>query len=421
MVVMRFPGWAICGVVLAGLPVGEAFAQIGRPSDVARGVTVTSRPRSDYDPLGVRLGGFRLDGAVDVAPGWDSNLFGRKNNIVSDGFVDERAAFKLESDWTTHAVGASANTDLRQYFSQTRQNYSDWDVGGFGRYDFSAFTNVGAQYRHYRSHLDVYNFDVQRAGISQPVAYDSDEVQVTGATRFNRIGLQAIGVYRTFQFEDSVIGGTPQTVSTNNFNTAIGALGSSYSLGEGRAITAVVRLQDISYTESLSRPRDSFTWEALGGFQYDFDGVWQGRIAFGWRQREYRAANIRTLQGPAVEGQLTWAPTQLTTVGFTISRTIEESIRQDAVSYQRTQAGVTVDHEYLRNIILGANLRADRREYDKPTQTATDAVLLLSARYMLNRNMQLIGSYTYARRLEASSGIDEYSRNLVQLRLRFAL
>ena len=91
------------------------------------------------------------------------------------------------------------------------------------------------------------------------------------------------------------------------------------------------------------------------------------------------------------------------------------------MSYQRTQAGVTVDHEYLRNVILGSELRADRREYESPSQKATDALLTVSARYLLNRNMQLIGTYTHVRRIETSAGLDEYSRNLVQLRLRFAL
>ena len=421
MVAKTFPGWVFGGLLLALGWSPEGAAQVNPTADVSRGVTVTARPRPDYDPLGVRLGGFRLDGAVSVAPGWDSNLFGRKSNVVSDGFIDEQLNLNLRSDWTTHAVGASVNADARQYFGHSRLNYEDWDIGGFGRYDFSVDTNLEAQYRHYRSHLDVYNFDVQTAGLVQPVPYDSDEVSVTGNTRFNRLGLSAVGLYRSLQFEDATIAGVPNRLSQQSFNTLLGGLTTSYNLAPGRFVTGTVRLTDISYTDAISRGRDSFTWEALGGFQYDFDGVWQARIAVGWRQREYQAANLKTLQGPAVEGQLTWAPTQLTTVRFLISRTIEESIRRDAVSYQRTQAGLVVDHEYLRNVILTADLRADRREYDSPSQTATDARLTLQARYLLNRNMQLIGSYGHTRRLEASAGLTEYHRNLFQLRLRFAL
>ncbi|MBL6455935.1 outer membrane beta-barrel protein [Belnapia sp. T6] len=406
---------------MAGLPYGEALAQLGNVPDVARGVTVTSRQRSDYNPLGVRLGGFRLDGSVEAGGGWDSNIFGRKNSIKSDAYVDEAARINLESDWTRHAVGASVNMDARQYFKQSSQDWQDFDVGGFGRYDFSSSTNLQAQYRHYRDHLDVYSADVQSAGISQPVPYNSDEFVVAGTTRLNRLGLIAQGVYRTFDFEN--VPGLNTQVSRNSFNTTVGAIGASYSLAPGRNITTIVRVQDISYTanDPSVRARDSFTWEALTGFDYDFDGLWQGRIAVGWRQREYRGPNIRTLQGPAFEGSLSYVPTQLTTLRLLVSRTIEESIRQDAVSYQRTQLGLSVDHEYLRNVILHGEVKGDRREYERPSQRSTDALLILSARYLLNRNMQVIGSYAYTRRLESTGGFTEYDRNLLQVRLRFDL
>jgi len=413
------------GAALGAAP--EAAAQtmlspeMQRRADIERGVTVLTRPRPDYDPLGVRLGGFRLDGSVEAGPGFDSNLFGSKSNRVSDGFMDEAAAIGLRSDWTTHAVGVDANMTSRQYFNNPRQDFQDWSVGGFGRYDFSIDTNVEGRYRHSRQHLDVFNFDVQTSGIGQPVPYDSDEVTVTGTTRLNRVGLLATGIYRTYQFQDVTINGVRSPTSLNDFNTAIGAFGANYMLTPGRSITAVVQLQDIAYTNSISRNRDSFTWAALLGFEYDFDGVWQGRIQIGWRHRDYNGPGIKPLEGLAVEGQLTWLPTQLTTVRFTVSRTIEESIRRDAVSFLRTQGGVAVDHEFRRNLILGADLRADRREYQSPNQTATDALLTLSARYLLNRNMQLIGSYGYSRRIETSAGFQEYDRNLVQIRLRIAI
>lgn len=419
---LRIPGCAAVAALaamLVGGPSGAA-AQTLAPRDVARGVTVESRARPDYDPLGVRLGGFRLDGQVEAGAGYDSNLFGRRNNVVGDGYASEAGNVALASDWTRHAVGVSANMQSRQYFSQRNQDWNDYNIGGFGRYDFSADTRVDFAYRHYQEHYDVYNFDVQAAGIGRPVPYNSDEVQTTGSTRFNRIGLLATGLYRTYRFDNIAIGTTRTPVSLNDFNTAIGAFGATYALAEGRNVTAIVRLQDISYTNQVSQGRNSFTWEGLLGFQYDFDGVWQGRIAVGWRRRDYEG-RIKTLEGAALEGQLTYIPTQLTTVTFRVARTIEESIRRDAVSYIKTTGGVRVDHEFLRNVILGGELRADRREYNSPNETATDGVFQFDARYLFNRNVALIGTYSHARRLEHTGGFQEYDRDLVQLRLRVAL
>lgn len=412
---------ALLGMAPLALGPGEAGAQSIDPRETARGVTVTTRPRPDFDPLGVRLGSFRLDAAMEGGLGFDSNVFGVKSGVKSSGFASEAGTFSLNSDWTQHALGTSGMVSARQYFTQSILDWTDFNIGGFGRYDFSAYTNLEAQYRHYREHLDVYNFDVQTAGITKPVPYNSDEFQVTGSTRFNRLGLLATGIYRTFDFQDANLGGTNVPVSQQSFNTAIGAVAASYAVAEGRFINAIMRFQDITYTNSVSSGRDSFTYEALVGFQYDFDGVWQGRGAIGWRHRDYRSPTIKPLEGLAVEGSLIWVPTQLTNVTFTVARTIEESIRQNAVSYTRTRGGVRVDHELLRNVILTGDVRVENRDYPSPKQTATDVVFTAGARWLINRNLSLNGSYSYARRVEATGGATEYDRNVFEIRLRVAL
>ena len=413
-------GWSAVAVLVGAMPLG-AQAQGVAPQDIARGVTVQNRPRPDFDPLGIRLGSFRLDGAVEAGGGYDSNVYGRPRNVKSSAYATEAGVLSINSDWTEHAMGASASTQSRQFLTRSALDWTDYNVGGFGRYDLSADTKVELRYRHYREHLDVYNFDVQTAGIVQPVPYDSDEVAVTGTTRFNRFGLLATGVYRTYRFEDVFIGGVRNKVSQQSFNSAIGAVGGSYAIADGRYVTAVMRFQDISYTNSISSGRDSFTYEALIGFQYDFDGVWQGRAAVGWRHRDYRSPNIKPLEGLAAEGSLTWQPTRLTTVTASVSRTIEESIRANAVSYTRTQGGMRVDHELLRNVIIMGDVRLDNRTYQAPSQSATDLVFTVGPRWLINRNLSLSASYSYARRIQASGGIQEYDRNVLELRLRVAI
>ncbi len=424
---MRIKSCLAAALLAGGLPATAAYGQRASSGDVQRGVTVENRSRPDFDPLGVRLGAFRIDGFVEAGLGYDSNVFGRKRNIKDDIYASETANVSLGSEWSRHAVGASATIDSRQFIRQSDLSWTDWNIGGFGRYDIDSRTNVEARYRHYREHLDVFNVDVQRAGIFRPVPFDSDEVQISGTTRFNRFGLTGIGLYRTFAFEDTDFNGVRNRNSLNNFDTVIGAVAASYAFAPGRFVNTTVRLQDISYDASTSRGRDSFTWVALAGFEYDFDGVWAGRIAIGYQQRNYEDPRTKTLEGPAAEGRLSWSPSQLTTVTLNVARSIEESIRQSAgggdpaVGYLRTTAGVRVDHEFLRNIILGAELRADRREYDQPREKATDAALQLNGRWLINRSVAVTGTYTYNRRLEATGPVEVFDRNLFQVRLRIAL
>ncbi len=413
---------AVLGVFLAAAGGGDpALGQTFREAATARGTTVNTRPRPEYDPLGVRLGAFRLDASAELGLGYDDNVFGTDRNRQGDGFFDDQFNAALASDWTTHAVGISGSLSERRYFSQSDLDWHDWTINAFGRLDIDRDSSVEASYSHQRLHLDVSSVDLQQAGVSRPAPYDLDLFQVTGNTRFNRLALVGLFNYGFYRFENIDVGGQPQPLSLNDYQTWIAAAGAAYAFAPGRSGTLVARFQDIRYDNAASRGRDSFTWEVLVGFQYDFDGVWQARGGIGYRQRNYSSPAIKNLEGVALEGQLTWAASQITTVTLGIRRTIEESISPGQVGYTRTLFQANLDHEIRRNVILGAELGADRREYDNSSLRATDGYTILSARWLLNRTMTLSASYQFVTRLEASGGADEYYRNLVQLRLRFAL
>jgi hypothetical protein len=417
----------VLGVALVALP-GLAEAQALPRGEAARGTTVANRAREDFDPIGVRLGAFRLNAAAELGVGYDDNLFGTRNNRRSDGYGTWVGETELRSDWSQHAVGATARVEQRRYLEQTAQDWTDYAVGLFGRYDVTPDSNVELRYNRVQEHLDTYSIDVQRAGISRPVPYYYNEVQAQGTTRFNRLGVTAIGNWRGYRFDDVDFGGVvppgqpnPGSLSRFDFNSTIGALGLAYEFAPGRYANLIGRFQDIAYENAAVSSRDSKTWEGLAGLTYDFDGIWQARIAVGYRQRDYEGQGIKSLSGPAFEGEVTYQPTLLTTLRLAGKRTIEESIRNNAVSFTRTQASFGVDHEYLRNVILGAELQLDRREYEQPSEQATDGVAILSARYLINRNFSVVGSYQHARRLNSSAGVQEFDRNLIQIRLRVAL
>jgi hypothetical protein len=400
-----------------------AFAQAVPRGEAARGSTVANRPRADFDPLGIRLDGWRLDAAVEAGGGYDTNLLGTKNNKLSDGYASLLGEASLNSDWSRHAIGVNGRIQSRNYFQETALDWLDYAVGGFGRYDVNADTNLELRLNRVQEHLETSNVDVQSAGLTEPVPYYYNEAQLSGTTRFNRLGVTVLGNFRSYKFENVESGTTPGSgqVDQLDFNSAIGAVGLAYFFAPGRSIDVIGRYQDISYENSINSGRDSKTWEILGGFTYDFDGVWAARIAVGYRQRDYRAPGLQNLSGPAFEATLTWQPTLLTTVGFSARRTIEESIRNNAVSYTRTLAQVNVDHEYLRNVILGAELGMDRKDYEQPDQYAVDGYAGVSARWLINRNLALVGSYQYVRRINGSAGFDDYDRNIFLLRLRAAL
>jgi hypothetical protein len=258
---IRIRSCLAAALLAGGGPVTAAYGQRALPQDVQRGVTVESRPRPDFDPLACGWAPSGSTASWTPASATTANVFGRRRNVESDGYATETANVSVGSEWSRHAVGASATIDSRQYFNQTGLNWTDWNLGGFGRTTLTPEPTSRRATATTAKHLDVFNYDVQRAGIAQavpntdvrsagifqPVPYDSDEVQVTGTTRFNRLGLTGIGLYRTFRFEDTDLNGVRNRNSLNNFDTAIGAVAASYASCPAASSTAAVRLQDISY------------------------------------------------------------------------------------------------------------------------------------------------------------------------------
>lgn len=417
----------VSGLVVLAAPTLAAAQAVPR-GEAARGVTVQDRARADYDPLGVRLGAFRLAAAATAGLGWDSNILGTTTNKISDGFGTLGADASLFSDWTTHQIGVTGRIEQRSYVNESAQDWTDYAIAAVGRYDFTPDTSLEGRLSRSQEHLEASSLDVQEAGISRPVPYAVTDAGAVLTSRFNRIGVLALANWRSYRFDDVDAGpppspgaAAPGDVSVNDFDSAVAALGLNYEIGPGRYVNLIGRYQDVTYRDSSQSGRDSQTWEALLGFTYDFDGVWAFRIAAGYRERTYSDPQIKTLSAPAIEGVVFWQPTQLTTVTFNLRQSIEESIRANAVSYTRTLGQVRVDHEYLRNVILSAEVAADRRVYEQPSEQATDGILILSARWLINRNFALVASYQYVKRFEATGGFEEYDRNLFQLRLRAAL
>jgi hypothetical protein len=389
---------------------------------------VAERAREDFDPLGVRLGAFRLDAAAELGLGYDDNVFGTRNNREGDAFTDLGAEAGVRSDWSTHALGLTGRVQQRRYLDNGSLDWTDYALGAFGRYDVTPDTNVQLILNRVQEHLDVSNVDLQQGDVRRPVPYTYNEAQLQGQTRFNRLGVLVLGNWRGYSYDDVDLGQAPAPgaprpgdYSRFDFDSAQVALGLAYELAPGRNVTLITRYQDITYDNSAERARDSQTWEALAGFTYDFDGIWAFRGALGFRERDYEGPQLPNLSGPAFEAEVTYQPTLLTTFSAGFRRTIEESIRNDAVAYTLTRGQVRVDHEYLRNVILSAELGADRREYEQPDEKALDAYGLLQARWLINRTVSLVGSYQHTRRLDATGGIEEYDRNLVLMRLRIAL
>jgi hypothetical protein len=421
---VRVPGsaGAIAAAALLAVWSPPAEAQTSLPEVVVRTPTVLGRLRPGYEPQGVRLGGFRLDGAAEAGAGYSDNLAPTAPERLTGIFLQESLQLALASNWTRNAVAMTLSQATRRHPDEGGLDWTDYQVGLAGRYDIGRASSVSIGYSHIRSHLEVTDFDVQQSTLVRPLPFDSDVLYASGIAAFNRITLGGSAEYRTVRYEGDD-GSLPFRAAGDgrDYDRATGEVSAAYSFLPGRDVMIIARLTDISYRDTGQESRDSLTWEALAGLRYDLTGLWGFRFAVGYRHRDYESPTLRSRSSPAFEGQVLYLPSQLTTVTLTAQRSIEESTRATNVSYTRTLVRLNVDHELLRNVIVSAELRGEHRNYDRPSESVTDAIGVLSAQIFLNRRVSLLASYQRYERLQASAGIQEFDQNLFQLRLRFTL
>lgn len=414
------PGFVLAALAVALAPAGMAAAQGAEGAAPRRGETVMERSRPEVDPLGVRLGAFRLDAAALVGAGYDDNLFGTNRARRGDAFLETALRAGIASDWSTHALSLRAGVTDRRYAAEDNLDWTDWDVAAAGRLDIATDVALDAGYAHRRQHLEARSVDVQQAGIVESVPYDVDAFALGGNWRLNRVALGLSGTYELYRYQDvdSASGGR---VSANDYDTLTLRADAGYEFVPGRSVTLGLRWQDVAYADVAARDRNSGTWSVLAGFRYDFDGIWRARIAVGYARREYDGPGFKPLEIPAFEADVTWNATQITTLTLTASRTIRESIRTGSAGYVSTLGQVRVDHELYRNVVVSAVAGLAGQEYQDPDQRAVDAVLGASALWLVNRMFALTLDYRYVNRVSRSGGLESYDENTAFLRLRVGL
>jgi hypothetical protein len=170
---------------------------------------------------------------------------------------------------------------------------------------------------------------------------------------------------------------------------------------------------------------------ALGGIDYQASGIWRYRLLVGIETRTFDSSRFSTHTAPIVEGSVIWTPTGLTTVTGLVSRTIEDPASAGTGSYTYTRAGLVVDHEYLRNVLLQGRIGFEAAEYLNGGGTQTNITVGAGVKWLLNRNVRLSLDYLYTSQQGTATGVagtpafgtfqGSFVRNVALLTLRLAL
>lgn len=403
---------------------GSAFAQqdLRMADQIVRGDTVLSRPRPEYDPLGIRLGSFFLYPDVGLTETWNSNIYATPSNDKNDFITSLTPRLALKSNWNNHALNFSADSTITRYARYHSENYTDYTVAADGRLDIQRdsrlFAAGGYKIRHEpRS-------SPNNLGGTEPTEYQDTSALLAGEKDFNRLSFRLEGAFDAYRYFD-VQNALGQTIaeSLRDRNDTVVTLRTGYEVAPLRQLYLLTSYNWRKYQSPVDmfgfdRTSDGYT-VALGA-HYDLTGLIFADVFLGYRRQDYDDPRLRPVDGPTAGIKLTWNVTALTTITGNLSREIEETVLANSSAYFATRASIKADHELLRNLILNARIGYENDKFEGIDRRDNYYEAGLGATWLINRNFSLGGGYSYRTRNSNQPGTD-FDENVVFLRLKAQL
>lgn len=395
------------------------------------GVTVVSRIRPLYIRPGARFGDFILHGNLDESVGYNSNVVGLSGGKGSP-VIETSPRLELHSDWSRDALGVSLSADRYNYPSDVSQNQTNWTVGIGGGYTINR-TNLMLSYAHLQLHESPTSIGAPPS--TTPISLSVDDVRLAYPFDLGRLRITPNFDASLWRYSTATINGITSSQTFRDTNEYRGGAAFKYALTGGTSLILTAQAIRSDFTHRLfAAPSLSSTSElALGGIDFQYNGIWRYQALVGIEVREFDAAQFHTRVAPIARAAAIWTPDGLTTVTATLLRTIENPTQAETSGYAYTATELRVDHEYARNLLLDAKVGSELASYLQNGGTQAAIYAGTGATWLLNRHMRVGVSYTYTTQnglshttpvgggLVATTSTSGYNQNLALVTLYIGL
>jgi len=400
-------------------------------SDVEPGVTVLSRERPGYDPLGLRVGDWTINGSVSETAGDNTNVTGYDTGRAS-AVLDTRATGEAVAQWAADRFAADMLVEDDAYLQQAHQNFANWTATLADTHMFGE-SSATLAYSHLSLHQIANDFGALQA--DAPVGYQVDDVRVFGNVALSRFTLIPLLDLQYVRDSDASVLGVPVSLSDQARAIILAGAELRYALTDRRSLVVVGQGIETDYAH---RPPDaptesSTSFRLLAGLDTTARGVWRARVLVGAEVRSFAASEYATRWSPIAEGSLIWTPDGMTTATLGLTRTIADPTDNGVQGYDLTKVSLVLDRELRRNLLLAASVGYQTADPLESGASQTNFLAGLSLTRLISRRLRVVLAYNFdAQRgadvvLSAGPGFPSavrggnYDRHVVGVTVRLAL
>lgn len=411
---------ASAATALYTVPVSVASAQEEILDN--RNVGVRDRMRPGYDAAGVRAGGFTVFPEVSVTGTYDDNIFAANVGEVDDFITTLAAGVSVQSNWSRHALNLNAGLAQYLYADNSDEDRLDWNVGGNGRVDITRDTNISGGLSYAQLHED--RGAPNAPGLAaEPTEYTLFQTNAALAHRFNRVTTRVGVGYADYDYDDApLIGGGVLDQDFRDREEFEQFLRLGYDVSPDTNLYIQGTLNQREYDQKppvVALNRDSDGWAVVGGSEFRLSNLAQGQVYVGYQEQSYDDPTLSDISGLAFGAGVDWFVTPLTTIRIDAASTVEETVAAGASGFLDQSVGLGIDHELMRNVIIGARASYANQDYEGIARSDDVIRAGFGVDYLINRNFSAGLDYGFTNRDSNVPGLD-YTRNEVGLRLRAA-
>lgn len=417
-----------------GVPIADTTAQgtaaqsapaVTTPAPSVAALPVTTRLRTKvlddgYTPLGLRAGSLLVAPYVAQSIGYDSNPDQTQRNVNPSAFSRTEGGIGLLSEWSAHELRADLRGGYNEYFSDPGANRPD-AIGTIDlRLDVDRDTIVDAEQR--------FAIDTQRPGSPELSAATLDRPLITsfgetlGATRsFGRLSIGLHGSFDRVAYDDAVLGsGAIQKLSDENYDDYGLRLRGAYEITPVIKPFVDILVDDRLHDNSIDLAgfrRDSVGIIGQVGSSFEFNRLFSGEFSAGYGSRTYEDGRLKPLDGPVVNGSISYAVTPLTVVSLQAATTFDETTVAGSSGAESRSATLNVTHALLRNLTVTAAISYLNTSYTGIAITEDTLSETLKAEYRLSRSLVATAAYNH-QQLHSTSPGSSFDQDVVVVGLR---
>jgi hypothetical protein len=355
----------------------------------------TIRPITDpYAAPGMKLGGITLYPELEVGPIYNSNVASSATDARSDVGLSVIPSLRFQSDWVRHSWRGQATGDFVAHLQNDDFNSMQADAGSTFRLDIRNTTRAEFNASYALDQESSADSEVPDTAIGNR----TDHVLMANAAIIHDFGglegRAKAGIERQI-FEDvKLSGGGTEDNSDRNSYTPFLALRLSYTdppaLKPFVELAYAPRFHDEKFDRNGLR-RDSQGIIASVGVTFDQGPFWLGEMALVYAMRDYEDSALATNDVFGINGNLTWSPTDLTTVVMTLATGLNESASATSSGTKTWSGRIDVARELRENVIVLGGFGVEFEKFSGGTDVTLSPNLGIE--WQLNPNLAWTAGY----------------------------